>query len=276
MSGSARTWRLVTAALVGILTVGILTVAVPALPATGQVRVLGSGPASHQTGAAKAPPSIAAVLKALPNALRRDIAAVQARSARLYHPRSIWVLVGKRKPLRPRSYIPPDLVRPGVPGGDGNLLRAAAASAVVEMFDDGETAGAGRMRIVSGYRSYATQVGVYGRRAASTSTDFADQWIARPGYSEHQTGLSLDIGTVGGPCATHTCLGSTPQGAWLRENSWRYGFILRYEDGRTDVTGYRPEAWHFRFVGKALAADYHAGEWHTWEDYLRAPAAPTY
>lgn len=250
---------------------GVLVV--PVLPAQGetnaQVRV------ATMPAATELPP-LAEVFGALPGTFRRDLAALQARSRSFYQPRSIWVLVDKRQPLRPRSYVPPDLVRPDVPGGDGNQLRSMAAAAVAEMFAEGEAAGAGRMRIVSGYRSYSTQVGVYGRRAASTSTDFADQWIARPGYSEHQTGLSLDIGTVGGPCATHTCLGSTSQGAWLRKNSWRYGFILRYEEGHTDVTGYRPEAWHFRFVGKAVAADYHAGGWHTWEEYLRAPSAPSY
>ena len=63
---------------------------------------------------------------------------------------------------------------------------------------------------------------------------------------------------------------------WLQKNAWRFGYILRYESGYTDVTGYSPEPWHFRYVGTALAKGYRNGGWHTFEQFLGEPAAPTY
>lgn len=106
---------------------------------------------------------------------------------------------------------------------------------------------------------------------------YADKWIARPGNSEHQSSLSLDIAPVGDPsCGAHNCIGSTPQGAWLKRNAWRFGFVLRYESGRTSVTGYNSEPWHFRYVGTALSTAYTKAGWHTLEQFLDEPAAPTY
>ncbi|MGL5861031.1 MAG: D-alanyl-D-alanine carboxypeptidase family protein, partial [Phycicoccus sp.] len=67
-----------------------------------------------------------------------------------------------------------------------------------------------------------------------------------------------------------------PQGVWLARNSWRFGFILRYERGETGVTGVNFEPWHFRYVGTSLAAAYHGGGWATYEEFLGAPPAPTY
>ncbi len=77
-------------------------------------------------------------------------------------------------------------------------------------------------------------------------------------------------------CSALNCLGSTSQGRWLKSNAWRYGFVLRYESGYTGVTGYNPEPWHFRYVGTPVSTDYHAGGWHTLEQYFGLPAAPTY
>ena len=117
-----------------------------------------------------------------------------------------------------------------------------------------------------------------GRAPASQPLDFLILTVsAAPGYSEHQTGLSLDIAPVGNAsCSTITCIASTPQGMWLKRNSWRFGFILRYESGYGSVTGYSSEPWHVRFVGTRLATGYHHGGWHTLEQFLDEPAAPTY
>ena len=190
---------------------------------------------------------------------------------------SVWVLANKRNPLRPKSYVPSGLVVPVVTYPNGARLRSDAAAALARMFSAARSEGAGRMSIASGYRSYDTQYSVYWNRVATHGQAYADRWIARPGYSEHQTALSLDIAPVGDPsCSAHNCIGSTPQGAWLKRNASRFGFVLRYESGYTSITGYSSEPWHVRYVGTPLSTAYHNGGWHTLEQFLDEPAAPTY
>jgi zinc D-Ala-D-Ala carboxypeptidase len=187
------------------------------------------------------------------------------------------VLINKRNPLRPTSYVPSGLVVPSVTYPNGERLRSDAAAALARMFAAARSEGAGRMSIASGYRSYTTQSSVYWNRVGTSGRAYADTWIARPGHSEHQSGLGLDIAPVGNAsCSRHNCIGSTPQGAWLRGNAWRFGFVLRYESGSTAVTGYNGEPWHFRYVGTALSTGYRNGGWHSLEQFLDEPAAPTY
>ena len=190
---------------------------------------------------------------------------------------SAWVLVNKRNALRPTSYVPSGLQVPAVTYPNGERLRSDAGAALARMFSAARSEGAGRMSIASGYRSYSTQYTVYWNRVGTNGKAYADTWIARPGYSEHQSGLGLDIAPVGNAtCNRHNCIGSTPQGAWLRDNAWRFGFVLRYESGSTGITGYHGEPWHFRYVGTALSTGYHNGGWHSLEQFLDEPAAPTY
>ncbi len=192
-------------------------------------------------------------------------------------PSSQWVLANKRNPLRPKSYVPSGLTRPSTSNPRGARLRADAAAALSRMMSTARSEGAGRMTITSGYRSYDTQTSVYGNRRSSHGRAYADRWVARPGFSEHQTGLSLDLAPAGNrACGAHNCIGSTPQGAWLKRHAWRFGFVLRYESGATATTGYSSEPWHYRYVGPALSAAYHRGGWHTLEGFLDEPAAPTY
>ena len=190
---------------------------------------------------------------------------------------SLWVLVNKRRPLSPKTYVPSNLVVPAVTYANAKRLRSDAAEGLVRMVSTAKSEGAGSLAITSGYRSYDTQYSLYWDSVSTNGQAYADKWIARPGYSEHQTGLTLDMAPVGvSTCSAHTCIASTPQGVWLQKNSWRFGYILRYESGYTDVTGYSPEPWHFRYVGTALAKGYHDGGWHTFEQFLGEPAAPTY
>ena len=190
---------------------------------------------------------------------------------------SPWVVVNKGRPLAPLTYVPSGLVVPDVRNPRGAQMRKDAAAAVASMFRAAEAGGAGVMSIASGYRSYAQQRSIHRHRVATHGRAYADAWIARPGHSEHQTGLALDVAPVGAPnCSEISCLGSTRQGHWLRANAWRYGFVVRYESGSTDVTGFSPEPWHLRYVGRTLAADYHAGGWHTLEQYFGLPAQPRY
>ena len=189
---------------------------------------------------------------------------------------SSWVLVNRRNALRPTTYVPSGLVVPRVTYPQGQRLRSDAASALTKMFSAARSEGAGSMAIASGYRSFSTQRSVYQHRVSTKGKAYADKWIARPGFSEHQSGLGLDIKPVGNrSCSVHNCIGATPQGAWLRRNAWRFGFVLRYESGYTGITGYNSEPWHFRYVGVPLSTAYHRGGWHTLEQFLAEPHRPT-
>lgn len=190
---------------------------------------------------------------------------------------SPWVVVNKKRPLSPLKYAPSPLVKPSIPNINGQSLRSDAAAALARLADGVEHAGAGRIAMLSGYRSYSYQSTVYANKVASAGRAEADRWVARPGYSEHQTGLGTDVSPVGASnCGSYTCIGSTPQGRWIAANAWRYGFVVRYEKGQTEVTGYNPEPWHLRYVGTALARDYRDGGWHSLEAYFGLPAAPRY
>lgn len=101
--------------------------------------------------------------------------------------------------------------------------------------------------IVSGFRSYDTQDGLYKRYCKRDGQAAADRYSARAGHSEHQTGLAADIND---PSDAFT---NTPEAKWLAENCWKYGFILRYPKGKESVTGYMYESWHVRYLGKDLA-----------------------
>jgi zinc D-Ala-D-Ala carboxypeptidase len=189
----------------------------------------------------------------------------------------VWVRVNKRNALSPKSFVPSSLVVPDMPYADGHRMRSDAAAALVRMAAGSYAAGAGRVGIDTAYRSYATQDALYDKWLALRGRTWTDTWYLRPGYSEHQTGLAVDLLPIGrSNCRINDCIDETPQGVWLAKNAWRYGFLLRYEKGRTSVTGIGFEPWHFRFVGRPLATAYHDGGWHTYEQFLGEPAAPRY
>lgn len=117
------------------------------------------------------------------------------------------------------------------------------------------------LKIVSGYRSYSYQSTLYHGYAARDGYAKADTYSARPGFSEHQTGLALDINNASG------WFDNTPEAKWIADNCWKYGFILRYPKGKENITGYMYESWHVRYLGKDLAKRvYDSGL--TLEEYL--------
>ncbi|HYN67867.1 MAG TPA: D-alanyl-D-alanine carboxypeptidase family protein [Ornithinibacter sp.] len=192
-------------------------------------------------------------------------------------PSSTWVLVNKRNGLSPRGFVPSDLRVPAMEHAGGHELRADAAKALATMAAASVDAGVGRIGIDTAFRSYATQDALYDSRVASRGRAWADTWYLRPGYSEHQTGLTVDLLPIGrSNCTINDCIDETPQGVWLARNAWRHGFILRYERGHTSTTGVGFEPWHFRYVGKPLAEAYRDGGWNTLEAFLDEPAAPSY
>jgi len=188
-------------------------------------------------------------------------------------PDSDWVLVNKHNPL-PRNYAPTDLVTPDMPRkGEHQQLRAVAAKALMEMSRAADLAIGKPLQLVSGYRSYADQKEIYDRYVAKDGQEDADTYSARPGYSEHQTGLAADLSTFGGKMEK---FGETKLGEWTAENAWKYGFILRYTPENHNAVGYQSEPWHYRYVGLKLAKYYHDNDIVTLEQALNQPAAPDY
>lgn len=190
-------------------------------------------------------------------------------------PNSLQVVVNKRRPFNPVDWAPVDLVYPaGIPNTNGQPLRAEAAAALEQMYQ-AATANGVPFIIVSGFRSYATQVGLFESFAARDGVEAAETYSARAGFSEHQSGLTADLSGNEG-CTLMECFGDTATGLWLRANAPDYGFILRYERDQAPVVGYTYEPWHFRYVGVEIATDMRAKGIVNLEDYLGLPAAPSY
>ena len=138
--------------------------------------------------------------------------------------------------------------------GDVRRMRPDAATALEEMFAACLEETGARMVTVSGYRSYQTQSSIYDRKVKNVGSKAkADEYVARPGASEHQLGLAMDINQRARESGLTSSFGKTVSGKWLRENCWRFGFILRYQEGWEEVTGYNYEPWHVRYVGKEYA-----------------------
>lgn len=191
-------------------------------------------------------------------------------------PASIDVVVNKRRPLRPATFVPPDLVVVAtVARTNPPQLRRPAATALVALVRAAGSAGL-RLRSISAYRSYSAQQRVYGEDLRSFGRVGADRQTARPGYSEHQTGLADDLGAASGRCALAACFGRTREGRWIAAQAWRFGFVLRYPEGAEPVTGYEYEPWHVRYVGARLAAEVHARAGAPLETVLGLPPAPDY
>ncbi|MGP0224334.1 M15 family metallopeptidase [Paenarthrobacter sp. NCHU4564] len=185
-------------------------------------------------------------------------------------PSSFSVLVNKSRPLNPLSYVPHDLINAR---GSGQYMRAEAAAWLNGLFQGAADAGTGGLSIISGYRSYATQQQVYWGYVNQYGQAYADTISAKPGYSEHQTGLAMDIGNAGGSCGLSTCFGDTAAGKWVAANAHKYGFIVRYPNGYTGTTGYSYEPWHLRYVGVALATDMQRRGFPTLEHYFAGNTA---
>jgi zinc D-Ala-D-Ala carboxypeptidase len=191
-------------------------------------------------------------------------------------PNSYWVIVNKLRPLGPADYVAPDLVDVPVSYVYAPKLRADASAAVVQMFADFAGQTGLQMQSQSAYRSYSAQVSTYNNWVSTLGQEGADLTSARPGHSEHQTGLAIDISALPAKCSLDQCFADTPQGQWLAANAWSYGFVLRYPNGYTAVTGYEFEPWHYRYVGLELAKEYHDTGATTLEEFFGLSAAPTY
>jgi len=194
-------------------------------------------------------------------------------------PTSIWVVVNKQHPLVPQNYAPTDLVVPNVPlrvpGNESMQMRQVAATALEKMFADAKQQGIDLM-LSSGYRSYSYQVSLYGGYVKTQGQATADTQSARPGYSEHQTGLAVDVEPVSQKCDVDPCFGDLPEGKWVAANAYKYGFIVRYTTGNEAVTGYEAEAWHLRYLGTDLSQELHKTGVTTLEQFFGISGGKVY
>lgn len=194
----------------------------------------------------------------------------------LNHPAWAWVVVNKQRPIEPIDYAPETVV-PETFSPIGSTLAPAAAEALDALARAVDEAGQGAIGLSSGYRDYASQVAAHDSLVAELGEEQAELTSARPGYSEHQLGLAADLVACDGQlCGTIYEFGATPQGQWVDENAWKYGFIVRYGEPGTDTTGYESEPWHMRYVGVELATAYVEGGYDTYEDFWGLPAATDY
>ncbi len=156
------------------------------------------------------------------------------------------------------DYKPPDLVlisSAGVAGG--GLIRKVAIDDLRAMGAAARKNGS-PIKALSPFRSYKQQVALFKSYAGSDYHNFdsAITYSARPGHSEHQTGLAIDFGSVGDTGLTSNWE-VTKAGGWMAKNAWKYGWLMSYPDGKKDLVCYRYEPWHYRYVGRDVAAKIH-------------------
>ena len=120
------------------------------------------------------------------------------------------------------------------------------------------------IRAVSTYRSYSYQNTLYNNYANRDGYEKADTYSARPGYSEHQTGLAVDVDNAK---ISYTSFGQTKEFAWMKENAHKYGYILRYTKENEFITGYMNEPWHYRYVGVEIATKMKNENISSYEEY---------
>ncbi|MDY0984264.1 M15 family metallopeptidase [Microbacterium sp. CFBP9023] len=208
---------------------------------------------------------------------RSAVVAGNAPCIALDDPAHVWVVVNKARPLAPVPFAPSSLADlPLQMTTRSGQARTDVAAAVGEMADAAAAEGAGRIGANNGYRSYELQVVTHASHVRNSGQAGADASSARAGHSEHQTGLALDLVACDSSCGAIESFGATVQGQWIAANAWEYGFIVRYEQVGSGITGYKPEPWHLRYLGRELAAAYHHGGYHTLEEFFGLPAAPDY
>ena len=161
------------------------------------------------------------------------------------------IFLVNRQHVISEQYVPDSLRKTQV-HGMSQSMREDAAAALEELFQAAQSEGV-RLSSVSGYRSYSKQSLIYSRKVGRTGSEAeADKLVARPGTSEHQLGLAMDLATRNSSTLSER-FASTPEGQWVYANCQRFGFIVRYLKGYEAVTGYSYEPWHIRYVGRENA-----------------------
>jgi D-alanyl-D-alanine carboxypeptidase len=174
------------------------------------------------------------------------------------------VLVNKKNPLPP-GYEPTNLRSVNLPKSSEAQMQAQAADALEELFRAAALTGV-NLKIISAYRSYNDQEAIFNEYVAQYGASEAETFSARPGYSEHQTGLAVDVGSSDSICDLDECFGETIEGGWLAKNAHLFGFIVRYRENDVAITGYQYEPWHLRYLGNPLASNVYASD-KSYEEY---------
>ena len=187
------------------------------------------------------------------------------------HP-SLYVLVDKQHALA-SDYVPDDLVAlddyPITTNRAGHHLSRRIMPDLMAMVETARNSGL-ELLVSSAYRSYDYQERVYRRHVADLGTAEADRVSARPGHSQHQLGTTVDFGSIS------VGYGTTVNGRWMASNAWRFGFSLSYPADAEELTGYRYEPWHFRYVGRVgtrLEREFFAGQQQIFLEFVADWAA---
>lgn len=160
-----------------------------------------------------------------------------------------YVLVNKHRQLS-SEYVPDDLVTINeeyVKADEEIEIERNVAKAFYDMAEAASKEGL-ELMVSSGYRSYEDQEEITNTYLELYGQNYVDNYVAKPGFSEHQTAMSLDIASK----SVNTFVNSDEY-TWMMDNAYKYGFILRYPKSKEDITGYKCEAWHYRYVGKKIA-----------------------
>src|SRR5699024_3229984 len=145
-------------------------------------------------------------------------------------------------------------------------LRKIAAEALEELFAAAENDNI-QLFAQSGYRSYERQEAIFASNVAKNGEEHANTYSARAGESEHQTGLVMDVTSQQVDFQLVTDFGKTEEGIWLQEHDHEFGFIIRYPEGKEQITQYQYEPWHLRYVGEKAATKIFENNW-TLEEYF--------
>jgi len=175
-----------------------------------------------------------------------------------------------------KNYVPPDLVpasRAGIAGG-GSVRRIALRD--LRALADAAAANGTPLSNISSYRSYRQQRILFNGYVNDYGYDEATTFSARPGHSEHQLGLTFDF-TAPGDTGLTSNWEVTPTGGWMARNAWKFGWVMSYPKGKTDVTCFMYEPWHYRYVGRDVAAAIHESGLTTreylWDHYTQIDPA---
>lgn len=187
-------------------------------------------------------------------------------------PSSLWVVVNKQHPLTPIDYSPADIIT----GLDGYAYSQRIYKDLRALFKKAATENVS-INLTSAFRPFNGQQTLYRNYTAQYGQATADTISARAGYSEHQTGLTIDISGSSQPtCNFNPCFVDTAEGKWLALNAREFGFIVRYTAGNEDITGYNPEAWHLRYVGTELASILAKEKIDTLEEFFNVKGGKVY
>jgi zinc D-Ala-D-Ala carboxypeptidase len=172
------------------------------------------------------------------------------------NPYEVLALINKQHALpedyKPSDMVVPDVRFPFVEDLPKKQMRKVAAEALTKMFADADLESLD-LFAQSGYRSYETQDYLFASYVSNHGEEQANTFSARPGESEHQSGLTMDVTSPHVNYSLVTDFGETEEGIWLQEHAAEYGFIIRYPKGKEDITGYQYEPWHLRYVGVKAA-----------------------